>query len=77
MHLFLIILVIWWLIGSCHTAAMTAANVLVNRAINLGSKARYVIFGGPPVWIVCLGCGLFALCLSAVHRIKNRDAKKT
>jgi len=69
-------LLLWWAVGSIHTAAMTAANVLMNRQLNFGSKARYVLIGGPPVWTVCLICLAVALVMSAIYRFKNRHVEK-
>lgn len=75
-HVFLITLALWWAIGSIHTAAMTSANVLVNRNINAASKFRYVIFGGPPVWSVCLFAVAIASFMSARYKFKNRHVEK-
>ena len=69
------ILIVWFLLGSLHTAAMTAANVLVNRNLTFSSKLRYVVFGGPPVWLVCIFCLAAGGCMTIAYRWRNRHVE--
>lgn len=75
-HLLLGFLILWWAIGSIHTAAMTCANVLMNRHLNFGSKCRYFLIGGPPVWLICVLCLCVAGVMSTIYKIKNRHVEK-
>lgn len=74
-HFLLLALALWWALGSIHTAAMTAANVLVNRNLTVGSKFRYVVVGGPPVWLICIFCVAVAGVMSGIHRWKHRHVQ--
>lgn len=70
------VVVILWVIGSIHTAAVTGGLVMVNRAISPGAKRRYVIFGGPAIWLVFLCVGIAAMTMSAAYRWRNRHVEK-
>jgi hypothetical protein len=70
------LILIIWIAGSLHTAATTASLVMVNRNVTGRSKIRFVLMGGPAVWLVLFACFMAAMAMSAIYRWKNRHVEK-